>query len=117
VPPYGKDNVPELQTIFDLQHLHGKAKFLKVQCKRIPSALSHMISMIDGTIDRMPVSLGNFISLHVYDGKLESEHRLTSKSCLSFVDAQNGLEEKSGFSWQVRSCQFISILRKLTFLV
>jgi regulator of nonsense transcripts 1 len=63
----------------------------------------------------MPVPLGQFISRHVYNTKLESQHKLHDKSCLSFVDASNGEEIKAGFSWKVRTLHpSMSNLQKLT---
>ncbi|KAG5634292.1 hypothetical protein H0H81_002519 [Sphagnurus paluster] len=32
LPPYGKENVPEIKTIFDLPHLKGCGEFLDTQC-------------------------------------------------------------------------------------
>lgn len=37
LPPYGKENAPGLQTIFDLEHLCEKAKFLDVQYRKLKS--------------------------------------------------------------------------------
>ncbi|KAG6862110.1 hypothetical protein C0995_005922 [Termitomyces sp. Mi166 len=80
VPPYGKDQVPEIKTIFDLPHLKETAGFLDTQY-------------------RMPVPLGEFISKYVYSGQLKSKHAIRDPSCISFVDTIKGSETKSGFSW------------------
>ncbi|KAG6918475.1 hypothetical protein DXG01_014102 [Tephrocybe rancida] len=80
LPPYGQEKLPEMKTIFDLPHLQGTAGFLDTQY-------------------RMPTPLGQFISKHVYDGKLKSEHNITTMSCVSFINVPNGAEAKSGFSW------------------
>ncbi|GLB44387.1 putative nuclear-transcribed mRNA catabolic process, nonsense-mediated decay [Lyophyllum shimeji] len=80
LPPYGKDEVPELKTIFDVEHAKESAGFLDTQY-------------------RMPVPLGDFISRCVYGGRLKSEHSVKDASCVAFVDASNGEETKSGFSW------------------
>ncbi|KAF5366451.1 hypothetical protein D9758_009799 [Tetrapyrgos nigripes] len=53
-------------------------------------------------LDRMPIALGAFISLNVYNNGLKSQHKLTSLSCVSFIDAAKGFEENSGFSWRAR---------------
>jgi hypothetical protein len=58
----------------------------------------------------MPVPLGKFISLHVYDGNLNSQHKSHDMACLSFVDASNGEEEKAGFSWKVSRLNYMSCL-------
>jgi len=47
----------------------------------------------------MPGKIGQFISQHVYDGKLKSNHAMKDYSCLAFVDVKNGKEKKSGTSW------------------
>jgi regulator of nonsense transcripts 1 len=63
----------------------------------------------------MPVPLGQFISRHVYGGKLKSQHKLHDTSCLSFVDASKGEEVKAGFSWKVSNRRsMLMILRELT---
>ncbi|KAG5653154.1 hypothetical protein H0H81_002065 [Sphagnurus paluster] len=80
LPPYGKEDVPEIKTIFDLPHLKGCGEFLDTQY-------------------RMPICLGNFISKNIYDGRLKSQHNIRDASCVSFVDAPNGGETQSGFSW------------------
>ncbi|KAF5376648.1 hypothetical protein D9615_007819 [Tricholomella constricta] len=80
LPPFGKDEVPELRTIFDVQHLQDLAGFLDTQY-------------------RMPVPLGDFISSNVYGGRLKSQHAIKDTECVSFIDVSNGEERKSGFSW------------------
>lgn len=52
-------------------------------------------------VDRMPVPIGNFISRHVYNEKLQSKHAVTSMSCLSFINVPESREVKAGFSWKV----------------
>ena len=49
----------------------------------------------------MPTFLGNFISRHVYDGQLLSEHRNKSADCCRFVDVAEGKETRAGMSWKV----------------
>ena len=51
--------------------------------------------------DRMPVPIGSFISEHVYEGKLQSEHPLVEHDCVTFVDVRKGTEERVGSSWKV----------------
>ncbi|CCM06043.1 uncharacterized protein FIBRA_08289 [Fibroporia radiculosa] len=80
LPPFGKDNAPDIQTIFDLKHLKPQAHFLDTQY-------------------RMPAPLGNFISHNVYNSKLRSVHRIKDASCIVFVDVAKGTEAKSGNSW------------------
>ncbi|KAG6824710.1 hypothetical protein H0H92_006077 [Tricholoma furcatifolium] len=80
LPPHGKDQVPKIKTIFDIAHLRETAEFLDTQY-------------------RMPVPLGNFISHHVYHGRLKSEHTIKHSSCVTFVNVSSGIEAKSGFSW------------------
>ncbi|EGN98886.1 hypothetical protein SERLA73DRAFT_136902 [Serpula lacrymans var. lacrymans S7.3] len=60
--------------------MHNKAIFLGIQY-------------------RMPHVIGEFISRHVYDRRLQTQHSITSRSACRFVDVLNGKEEKSGKSW------------------
>ncbi|KAJ7593254.1 P-loop containing nucleoside triphosphate hydrolase protein [Mycena floridula] len=79
LPPYGHSDIPDLQSIFEMQHLRKRALFLDTQY-------------------RMPLPIGQFISKHVYDGRLQSQHAISSKSCCRFVDV-GGCEESKGTSW------------------
>ena len=55
-----------------------------------------------GCIDRMPTPIGEFISERVYDRMLRSEHLITSRDCVAFVNVKNGKEIRSGgTSWKV----------------
>ncbi|KAF4611643.1 hypothetical protein D9613_003986 [Agrocybe pediades] len=82
LPPYGKDNIPTMKTIFDVQHIPSQS-FLDTQY-------------------RMPAAVGNFISTAVYSGRLKSARPLEDNTCLAFVnvDLPRGEEEKVGFSWK-----------------
>ncbi|KAF5360173.1 hypothetical protein D9758_011319 [Tetrapyrgos nigripes] len=80
LPPFGQENAKSLQCIFNVKHLQSKSYFLDTQY-------------------RMPTVLGSFISQTVYDSQLKSEHKLKDLSCVSFIDAAMGKEEKSGSSW------------------
>ncbi|KDQ11285.1 hypothetical protein BOTBODRAFT_464262 [Botryobasidium botryosum FD-172 SS1] len=51
----------------------------------------------------MPGKIGQFISQHVYDGKLRSSHAMNDYSCLAFVDVKDGEERKNGTSWSNRA--------------
>lgn len=82
VPPYGKETAPEMKTIYDFRQLKASAYFLNTQY-------------------RMPVPLGEFISEYVYDKKLLSEHSITDRSAVRFVDVRKGREERVGSSWKV----------------
>lgn len=33
VPPYGQEEIQEIQSIFEVSHLRSQAKFLDIQCK------------------------------------------------------------------------------------
>ncbi len=52
----------------------------------------------------MPHPLGKFISREVYNNRLRSENNIRDPSCIAFIDAKYGTEEKSGFSWRVGIC-------------
>ncbi|KIJ32688.1 hypothetical protein M422DRAFT_126185, partial [Sphaerobolus stellatus SS14] len=46
---------------------------------------------------RMPTPIGEFISQHIYEGRLQSEHPIEANTCLAFVQA-DGEEAKAGTS-------------------
>ncbi|RXW22819.1 hypothetical protein EST38_g3023 [Candolleomyces aberdarensis] len=78
--PYGQEQIKELQSIFEKRHLRGSAILLDTQY-------------------RMPVSIGSFISKHVYGGKLNTSHSGTLRKPCRFIDVRNSNEEKRGHSW------------------
>ncbi|KZP07667.1 hypothetical protein FIBSPDRAFT_279424 [Athelia psychrophila] len=47
----------------------------------------------------MPVPIGAFISRHVYEGKLITQHNITTVSSCRFKDVRNGKELLVGGSW------------------
>lgn len=63
----------------------------------------------------MPVPIGEFLSREVYEGKLRSHHRITSKGCLRFVDCEKGEEGMANFSYVVRleRISTVTLLREL----
>ncbi|KAA1467651.1 hypothetical protein DENSPDRAFT_257146 [Dentipellis sp. KUC8613] len=100
VPPYGQEDIPELRSVFEVPHLRRDPVFLDTNCG------SHCVfsSNRDGSLttcstDRMPTVIGNFISNHIYDGRLQTVHKLDSWDTCRFVDISKGKEEKSGHSW------------------
>ena len=99
VPPFGKETAPKMKTIFDFEQFHAAAYFLDTQCK--PCWLTMYLHGSIVKTDRMPVPLGKFISKHVYDSKLKSEHKITAKSCVRFIDVRKGEEKSAGSSWKV----------------
>ena len=54
-------------------------------------------------VDRMPTVIGDFISRHVYDSKLRTQHPINTLTCCRFVDVEDGEEIKNGVSWVVRA--------------
>jgi len=80
VAPYGQEDIPELRSVFEWPHLKADAVFLDIQY-------------------RMPAVIGHFISHHVYNSKLRTEHDIKSFTCCRFVDVSNGKEMKEGVSW------------------
>ncbi|KAJ3846366.1 P-loop containing nucleoside triphosphate hydrolase protein, partial [Lentinula lateritia] len=84
IPPFGQERVKTLQSIFDIEYLKPTSYFLDIQY-------------------RLPVPLGEFISMKVYENQLKSFHSITQYSCVRFVDTSRGVEERSGVSWIV-SC-------------
>ncbi|KAF8263884.1 AAA domain-containing protein [Lactarius quietus] len=70
LPPHGQDDLKNLQSIFEVNHLKTSAVFLDTQY-------------------RMPPQIGDFISKQVYKGELKSnpEHRTKSSTvACRFVD-------------------------------
>ncbi|GJE88613.1 AAA domain-containing protein [Phanerochaete sordida] len=80
LPPYGQEQTASIQSIFEISHLRDQAIFLDTQY-------------------RMPVTIGSFISKAVYDGQLQSCHKITGPACF-FVDVSDGKEKRSGTSWE-----------------
>lgn len=101
VAPYGQDDLGDLQSIFEVPHLRGRAVFLNTQCTFHLLSYFHAFNSCDRT-DRMPGAIGGFISHHMYDGKLQTVHSNAGKIACRFVDVRDGKEEKSGNSWKVR---------------
>ncbi|EPT05583.1 hypothetical protein FOMPIDRAFT_41042, partial [Fomitopsis schrenkii] len=80
--PFGQDDLGDLPSIFELSHLRGDALFLDTQY-------------------RMPRPIGAFISKHVYDGRLRTEHAVASRRSCILVDVSHGKETKVNCSWTV----------------
>ncbi|EPS96652.1 hypothetical protein FOMPIDRAFT_88524 [Fomitopsis schrenkii] len=78
--PFGQEDLGNLASIFEQQHLRRDAVFLDTQY-------------------RMPKPIGAFISKHVYGGQLNSVHTVTSRRSCILVDVSRGEETKSGNSW------------------
>lgn len=101
VPPHGQEDVPDMKTIFDLEHLKqaGNCHFLNIQCKL--SVIVSPFANLNKNLDRMPSPIAAFISSFVYDRKLLSQHPIQSSDCLAFIDASRTAEEKVGTSRRV----------------
>ncbi|KAI0091304.1 P-loop containing nucleoside triphosphate hydrolase protein [Irpex rosettiformis] len=83
LPPYGQDEIPDLQSIFEISHFREKALFLDIQY-------------------RMPPHIGDMISAAVYDGQLHSnpEHGVSGLASF-FVDVDGATEKQQKTSWEV----------------
>ncbi|KAF7358641.1 Nucleoside triphosphate hydrolase protein [Mycena sanguinolenta] len=81
LPPYGREQVSELRSIFDFEHVGHLTEFLDTQY-------------------RMPVPIGDFISAHVYSRRLRSQHDIKSTDCVAFIDVVKGAETSSALSWK-----------------
>ncbi|KAL0954938.1 hypothetical protein HGRIS_003871 [Hohenbuehelia grisea] len=81
LPPYGQEDLNDLRSIFEMEHLRKDAVFLDTQY-------------------RMPLIIGAFISRNVYDGKLKSQHPAGYSKCCSFIDVKRGKELRQGKSWK-----------------
>ncbi|OBZ72566.1 Regulator of nonsense transcripts 1 [Grifola frondosa] len=80
--PYGQDDLGVLKSIFEFDHLSKDSIFLDTQY-------------------RMPVPIGGFISRHMYNGRLRTQHDVHARSSCRFVDIR-GTEQKSGNSWMAK---------------
>ncbi|KAI5984129.1 AAA domain-containing protein [Pisolithus marmoratus] len=80
LPPYGREDISTLQSIFEVKHLGKKALFLDTQY-------------------RMPSAIGDFISQKVYNGKLKTCHKKSVSLPCHFVNVERGQEKQSGKSW------------------
>jgi superfamily I DNA and/or RNA helicase len=105
VAPFGQDDIPQLQSVFEFPHLRNRAHFLDTQCKPVSRLylLSLLLQLRD--TDRMPVVIGNFISCHVYGDQLKTdpEHKIKSKTSCRFLHVEGSQEKKLGHSWTVRN--------------
>ena len=100
--PYGQEEIPELKSVFEWPHLKENAVFLDTQCTSVlPSEVEFLVDH-SSLADRMPTVIGKFISRHVYDSELRTQHAIESLTCCRFVDVSNGKEAKEGVSWVVR---------------
>ncbi|KAK7681802.1 hypothetical protein QCA50_015149 [Cerrena zonata] len=78
--PFGQDDIGHLRSVFELHHLQPNVVFLDTQY-------------------RMPTPVGDFLSSHVYDKKLQSKHDISTRKSCRLVDIRRGQETKSGNSW------------------
>ncbi|TCD70197.1 hypothetical protein EIP91_004377 [Steccherinum ochraceum] len=78
--PYGAEDIKDLRSIFEVDHLAKAALFL-------------------GRQYRMPVPIGDFISREVYGGRLSTQHDIKDKNCCKFIDVE-GQEAFKGGSYQ-----------------
>ncbi|KAK1236205.1 hypothetical protein PQX77_000549, partial [Marasmius sp. AFHP31] len=83
LPPYGQEDLKNLRSIFELEHLRGRIDLLDTQY-------------------RMPPQIGQFISDHVYDGELKSNpnHPITDKVLACRLVDAHGKEESDGSSFK-----------------
>lgn len=79
--PFGHDSIPEIESIFELQHLQQRAIMLN-RCYRLPTGLA------------------DFISREVYDGKLQHAGiRQALEDSVRFFDIADGRENKGDPSY------------------
>ncbi|KZT69556.1 P-loop containing nucleoside triphosphate hydrolase protein [Daedalea quercina L-15889] len=94
--PYGQEELKQLSSVFDLPHLRREALFLDTQY-------------------RMPAPIGAFISEHVYDGHLKTDHSITSRQSCILIDIKDGKETASGNSWIVSTIYNLGLALTATF--
>ncbi|KAJ7678920.1 P-loop containing nucleoside triphosphate hydrolase protein [Mycena polygramma] len=69
LPPYGQEDLQDLQSIFEVPHLQRLCLFLDTQCR---FSFTLTWTFVTEILDRMPPQIGSFISSNIYDGKLNS---------------------------------------------
>ncbi|KAK0193834.1 P-loop containing nucleoside triphosphate hydrolase protein [Armillaria mellea] len=80
LPPYGQSDIPDLESVFEKEHLHRKIHVLDTQY-------------------RIPKPIGDFISENIYKNRLQTVHTISSKNCCRFVNVSGGREEERSKSW------------------
>jgi hypothetical protein len=118
VPPHGQRDIQGLKSIFEVSHLRDHAIFLNVQCNFFSYSFS-LIQCYLFILDRMPPQIGSFISVAVYDGRLDSNslHPVTDeRMACHFVNVPSQ-EQRQGTSWKVSQCfiqlsQFINLVHR-----
>jgi hypothetical protein len=101
VPPHSVADVEGIKSIFEVEHLRREAFFLDTQCEYITWSIMKLRQIHRLFKDRMPVPIGEFLSREVYDGRLQSRHRINSTGCIRLVDCEQGQELDKNFSWVV----------------
>jgi len=81
VPPFGQEDLQDLQSIFEIAHLRKYGLFLDIQCEIYLCLMTLDSGIISFTLDRMPPQIGDIISEAVYENKLKSNpnHPITSE--------------------------------------
>ncbi|KAF8206301.1 P-loop containing nucleoside triphosphate hydrolase protein [Mycena galopus ATCC 62051] len=93
LPPYGQEDLQDLQSIFEISHLRRLCLFLDTQY-------------------RMPPQIGGFISANVYDNKLNSnpQHPITNTvvAC-QFIDVIGAKEQIQATGTSIIVCSLLVI--------
>lgn len=101
VPPFGQDEIEDIESIFERDHLRKSAIFLNVQCE---ICFILFCSILIRFPDRMPPQIGAFISEEIYEGQLHSNpfhpEAKTKNTCF-FVDVRGGIERMHETSYEV----------------
>lgn len=56
----------------------------------------------------MPAPIGNFISQHVYDRRLKTQHEINSLLSCRLVDVRQGKEKSMSKSWVVSNLNVLA---------
>jgi hypothetical protein len=109
VPPFGQEDLQDLQSIFEVTHLRKYVLFLDIQCK-IFFSIWWLCNDIDLSPDRMPPQIGDIISDAVYEKKLKSNpnHPITNEvTACYFVNILEGKEKQCNKSFMACFLQLI----------
>jgi regulator of nonsense transcripts 1 len=114
VPPYGQEDLQDLQSIFEVPHLRRLCLFLDTQCI---SAFAFTLFVAEISIDRMPPQIGEFISSNVYESKLNSnpKHPITNSTvACQFIDVVSAKEQPQATGTSIIVCGLLSAFLPLT---
>lgn len=80
LPPHQREQIEGLKSIYDITHVKEASLMLDTQY-------------------RMPIEIGTFVSMAMYNRQLRSQHDVSGFDCVKFVDVAVGDEKEASTSW------------------